>query len=67
MDEYDLRMNQRTEELHKRKNETAKVVKQQLFEFKQATIKKMKEELLEGELVKRKAREDLENERLKEL
>jgi len=43
------------------------VVKQQLYEFKQSYIKRMKEEMLEGELVKRKAREDLENESLKEL
>ena len=37
------------------------------MEFKQEHIRKMKEELLEGELVKRKAKEELEVERLKDL
>ncbi len=67
MEEYDVRMQQRQEELYKRKHETAKVVKQQLYDFKQAYIKRVKEEMLEGELVKRKAREELEVERQKEL
>lgn len=67
MEEYDRRMQAREEELQKRKQETAKVVKQQLHEFKHSYIRKIKEEMLEGELVKRRAREDLEAERLKEL
>ena len=43
------------------------MVKQQLHEVKHSYIRKIKEEMLEGELVKRRAREDLEAERLKEL
>lgn len=56
MDEYDKRMEERLAELHARKHETARVVKQQLYDFKQQYIKRVKEEMLEGELVKRKAR-----------
>jgi hypothetical protein len=67
MDEYDKRMEERLQELHARKHETARVVKQQLYDFKQQYIKRVKEEMLEGELVKRKARQELEAERLKEL
>lgn len=67
MEEYDRRMQERAEQLQDRKQATAKVVKQQLYDFKQAYIRRVKEEMLEGELVKRKAREDLEQERLKEL
>jgi Trichohyalin-plectin-homology domain len=67
MEDYDERMNIRELELLKRKQETAKVVKQQLHEFKHTYIKRIKEELLEGELVKRKAKDELEVERLKEL
>ena len=55
MEEYDLRMNARQEEVHRRKQDTAKVVKQQLGEFKHSYIRRIKEEMLEGELVKRRA------------
>ena len=67
MEEYDRRMQERLEELHARKHETARVVKQQLYDFKQQYIKRVKEEMLEGELVKRKARQELELEKQKEL
>lgn len=33
--------------------ETAKVIKQQLYEFKVDTIKKIKNDMLEGELIKK--------------
>ena len=67
MEEYDLRMTLRQEEVLRRKQDTAKVVKQQLGDFKHSYIRRIKEELLEGELVKRKAQEDLEVERNKEV
>jgi hypothetical protein len=67
MEEYDARMAEREEELIRRKHETAKVLKNQLVETKHAYIKRMKEERLEGELVKRKAKEEIERERIKEL
>ena len=49
-----------------RKQQTAKVVKQQLVDFKHSYIKQIKEELLEGELVKKKAKEDMDREAIKE-
>jgi len=67
MEEYDARMQERAEEAAKRKIETAKVLKTQLVETKHAHIRRMKEEMLEGELVKRKAKEEIERDRLKEL
>lgn len=66
MEDYDLRMNAREQILFKRKQETAKVLSQQLIESKQAFIKRMKEERLEGELVKRKALTEIEKELTKE-
>ena len=66
MEDYDQRMNTRMEEMFKRKQETAKVISQQLVESKQAFVKRMKEERLEGELVKRKAHTEIEIERRKE-
>lgn len=67
MEEYDLRMQARAEEAARRKLETAKVLKTQLVETKHAHIRRIKEEMLEGELVKRKAKEELERDRLKEV
>ena len=67
MEEYDKRMQERLEEMYKRKQDTAKVVKDQLHQSKMTYIKKLKDEILEGELIKRKAREDLEAARIAEL
>jgi hypothetical protein len=67
MEEYDKRMQERMEEMYKRKQDTAKVVKDQLHHSKMTYIKKLKDEILEGELIKRKAREDLEAARIAEL
>jgi hypothetical protein len=67
MEEYDKRMQERMEEMYKRKQDTAKVVKDQLHQSKMTYIKKLKDEILEGELIKRKAREDLEAARIAEL
>jgi len=66
MEEYDTRMNSRMEQMFKRKQDTAKVVREQLHEFKISHIKRMKEEMLEEELIKRKAKEDLEMEKRKD-
>ena len=57
-------MQERMEEMYKRKQETAKVIKTQLHQSKMNYIKKLKDDVLEGELIKRKAREDLEAARL---
>lgn len=60
-------MQERLEEMYKRKQDTAKVIKDQLHQAKMTYIKKLKDEVMEGELIKRKAREDLEAARLQEL
>jgi hypothetical protein len=67
MEEYDKRMQDRIEEMYKRKQDTAKVIKDQLHQSKMTYIKKLKDDILEGELIKRKAREDLEAARIAEL
>ena len=67
MEEYDKRMQDRMEEMYKRKQDTAKVIKDQLHQSKMTYIKKLKDDILEGELIKRKAREDLEAARIAEL
>jgi hypothetical protein len=67
MEEYDKRMQDRMEEMYKRKQDTAKVIKNQLHQSKMTYIKKLKDDILEGELIKRKAREDLEAARIAEL
>ena len=67
MEEYDKRMQDRMEEMYKRKQDTAKVIKEQLHQSKMTYIKKFKDDILEGELIKRKAREDLEAARIAEL
>ena len=67
MEDYDKRMQERMEEMYKRKQDTAKVIKDQLHNAKMSYIKKLKDEIMEGELVKRKAREDLEAARIKEM
>lgn len=67
MEEYDKRMQERLDEMYKRKQDTAKVIKDQLHQAKMTYIKKLKDEVMEGELIKRKAREDLEAARLQEL
>lgn len=53
MDEYDYKMAKKLEEQHNQKMHNAKVIKQQLYEFKVNTIKQIKNERLEGEIIKR--------------
>lgn len=67
MDEYDEKMAQKLEAQHKKKMDTAKVIKQQLYDFKISHIKKLKNDRLEGKLIKRQVEENVENERRKEM
>ena len=60
-------MQEKVEEMYKRKRDTAMVEKGQLHQSKITYIKKLKDEILKGELIKRKAREDLEAARIAEL
>lgn len=67
MEEYDKRMQDRMEEMYKRKQGNAKVIKDQLHQSKMNYIRKLKDDILEGQLIKRKASEDLEAARIAEL
>lgn len=67
MAEYDAKMQAKLEEEYKLKMENAKAISDQLDQFKLSYIKQLKEEMLEGELIKRQVEEDLEREKQKEL
>ena len=52
---------------YKLKQSNAKDISEQLENFKLSFIKQLKEEMLEGELIKRQTEEDLEREKLREV
>lgn len=53
MVEYDQKMREKLEREYHKKMENSKAISDQLEEFKINYIKQMKEEMLEGELIKR--------------
>ena len=63
MQEYDEKMKKKLEQEYNLRQENAKNISDQLETFKLNYIKQIKEELLEGELIKRQAEEDLEREK----
>ena len=67
MQEYDAKMRAKLEREYNKKMDNAKAISDQLEEFKINYIKQLKEEMLEGELIKRQAEEDLEREKIREL
>jgi hypothetical protein len=67
MEEYDLRMREKLEKEYNKKMENSKAISDQLDEFKLNFIKNLKEEMLEGELIKRQVQDDLEREKIREL
>ena len=67
MEEYDVRMREKLEKEYNKKQENAKAISDQLEEFKLDYIKKIKEEMIEGELIKRQVQDDLEREKIREL
>ncbi len=67
MEEYDAKMRAKLEREYNKKMENSKAISDQLEEFKINYIKSLKEEMLEGELIKRQAEEDLEREKIREL
>jgi len=67
MEEYDAKMRAKLEREYNKKMENAKAISDQLEEFKINYIKQLKEEMLEGELIKRQTEEDLEREKIREL
>ena len=67
MSEYDERLREKLEKEQKKKMKNADNVKTQLEDFKMAFIKRIKEDELEGELIKKQVDEELEREREKEM
>lgn len=67
MSEYDEKMKKKLEQEYALRQENAKNISDQLDQFKLTYIKQIKEELLEGELIKRQVEEDLEREKQKEI
>ena len=67
MEEYDSKMRAKLEREYNKKMDNAKAISDQLEEFKINYIKTLKEEMLEGELIKRQTEEDLEREKVREL
>ena len=67
MSEYDEKMRAKLEQEYKLKQANAKDISEQLENFKLNFIKQLKEEMLEGELIKRQTEEDLEREKQREI
>ena len=67
MQEYDEKMRAKLEQEYKMKLTNAKDISDQLENFKLNYIKQLKEEMLEGELIKRQTEEDLEREKMREI
>jgi hypothetical protein len=67
MVEYDEKMRAKLEQEYKMKLSNAKDISDQLENFKLNYIKQLKEEMLEGELIKRQTEEDLEREKQREV
>jgi len=60
-------MRQKLLEEYSQKMHNAKVIKDQHHEFKMNCIKRIQEEMLEGELIKRQVEEEIEKEKQREL
>lgn len=67
MSEYDEKMRAKLEQEYKLKQANAKDISEQLETYKLNYIKQLKEEMLEGELIKRQTEEDLEREKQREI
>ncbi len=67
LDEYDEKLRIKLEAEYKKKMDNAQVINDQLHNFKMSCVKKMQEEILEGELIKRQVEVDIEHEKQKEL
>lgn len=63
MTEYDDKMRTKLETEYTLRQRNAKDLSDQLEDFKLRYIKQIKEEMLEGELIKRQTEEDLEREK----
>ena len=59
MDEHDEKLRQKLMDEYEKKMQNQKIVGDQLQDFKMKYTKKIQEEMLEGELIKRQAQEEL--------
>ena len=66
MDEYDDKMRQKLLEEYEKKMANQKIINDQLHSFKMRMIKRIQDEMLEGQLIKRQVEQDLDRERQKE-
>ena len=67
MSEYDERLREKLEKEYYKKMQNTQSIQAQLEEFKLNYIKNMKQEELEGQLIKKQVEEELEKEKQKEL
>jgi len=67
MAEYDERLREKLEKEYHKKMKNAHNVQEQLEDYKLNYIKKLKEEQLEGELIKKQVEEELEREKLRDM
>ena len=67
MVEYDERLREKLEKEYKKTMKNAENIKTQLTDFQMSFIKRIKEDELEGELIKKQVEEELEIEKQKEL
>ena len=67
MSEYDERLREKLEKEYKKKMKNAENILTQLEDYKMSYIKRMKEDELEGELIKKQVDEELAREKQKEL
>ena len=67
MKDYDNRLQTKLEQQYKKKVNNANMIQNQLHEFKNKYVEQLQEEYLEGQLLKRKVEEDIEDERRKEM
>lgn len=61
--DFDTKERKKLEELYKKKTDNSKMIKNQLYEAKLGYIKKLKEERIEGEIIKQQVLEEQERER----
>ena len=67
MIEYDERLREKLEKEYHKKMKNASEITNQLEDFKLNYIKKLKEEQLEGELIKKQVEEEIEREKLRDI
>ena len=67
MHEYDERLREKLEKEYKKKMVNAKNVADQLEDFKMTYIKRLQEDELEGQLIKKQVEQELEREKDKEM